>query len=147
LFVPLLVLTFGGCSPEQSAEPVSPKLTPKIRELLRKEMVSINDASQEIFTALIAGDDEQVALLAQQIHDSFILKQSMTAEDKMHLITVASKGFVEMDKEFHEISAELSKAARAGNRPLQQQHFSRMIEACSACHAQYATDRFQKFVK
>ncbi|NOX93746.1 MAG: cytochrome c [Alphaproteobacteria bacterium] len=147
LFVLLFVLAFGGCAPEQSVEPVAPKLTPKTRELLRKEMVSINDASQEIFSALIAGDDVQVALLAQQIHDSFILKQSMTTEDKAHLMTVAPKGFVEMDKRFHEISAELAQAARAENRPLQQQQFARMIKACSACHALYGTDQFPKFVK
>lgn len=146
-FIPLLVFAFGSCSPEQSAEPVAPRLTPKIQDLLRKEMVSINDASQEILAALIAGDDEQVALLAQQIHDSFILKQSMTAEDKAQLMTVAPKGFLEMDKNFHEISAELAHAARAGDRPLQQQQFSRMIEACSACHAQYGTNRFPKFDK
>ncbi len=147
LFLPLIALAFGSCSLKQSAEPVTPKLTPKIRELLREEMVSINEASQEIFKALIAGDDEQVAILAQQIHDSFILKQSMTAEDKADLMAVAPKGFVEMDKRFHEISAELAQAARAGNRPLQQQQFERMIQACSACHAQHATDRFPKFIE
>ncbi len=147
LFIPLLVLAFGSCSPEQSAEPVAPKLTPKIQDLLRKEMVSINDASQEILAALIAGDDEQVALLAQQIHDSFILKQSMTAEDKAHLMAVAPKDFIQMDKNFHKISAELAKAASAGNKSLQQQQFGRMIEACASCHAQYGTDRFPKFVK
>ncbi len=147
LFIPLLVFAFGNCSPEQNSEPVAPKLTPKIQDLLRKEMVSINDASQEILEALIAGDDERVALLAQQIHDSFILEQSMTAEDKKHIMTVAPKGFIQMDKTFHEISAELAKAARAGDRPMQQQHFGHMIEACSACHAQYSTDRFPEFVK
>ncbi len=146
LFISLLVLAFNGCSPEQSAEPVAPKLAPKIQDLLRKEMVSINDASQEIFAALIAGDDERVALLAQQIHDSFILEQSMTAEDKAHLMAVAPKGFLEMDKNFHEISAALARAASAGNKPLQQLQFGRMIEACTSCHAQYATDQFPKFV-
>lgn len=147
LFALLLVFTFSSCAPKPSSEPVAPKLTPKIQELLRTEMISINGASQQIHAALLAGDDERVAALAQQIHDSFIMKQSMTAEDKAQLMAIAPKGFIQMDKEFHEISAELARAARAGDKPLQQQQFSRMIEACSTCHTQYGTDRIPKFVK
>ena len=140
-------VTLAGFALAQGAEPVSPKLTPKLQELLRKEMLSINDASQQILAALVAGDDARVATLAQQIHDSFILRQSMTPEDKAALMAAAPEGFVQRDRTFHEISAALAQAARAGDRPLQQEQFGRMIEACSACHARYATDRFPKFVE
>ncbi len=124
------------------AQPVSPELTPKLRELLRKEMLSVEDASQQIMSHLIAGDDEKVAELAQKIHDSFILQQSMTPEDKQDLMSAVPKDFVTQDRAFHALSAELAKAAREGNRPAQHQKFGEMIQACSDCHTQYATDRF-----
>ncbi|WP_339854740.1 hypothetical protein [Porticoccus hydrocarbonoclasticus] len=41
------------------------KLTPKIRDLLRREMIFINDARQQILSAMVAGDDAKVAVLAQ----------------------------------------------------------------------------------
>jgi len=149
LVLSLLVASFcgllGGIAVAQVAEPIAPKLTPRLQELLQKEMLSINDASQEILAALVAGDDETVAALAQQIHDSFILRQSMTPEDKAHLEAVAPEDFVRKDLGLHEISAELAQAARAGDRPLQREHFGRMIEACSACHGRYATDRFPDY--
>lgn len=140
-------IALGGLALAQSAEPVSPKLTPKLQDLLRKEMLSINDASQQILAAMVTGDDARVAELAQQIHDSFILRQSMTPEDKADLMAAVPEGFVQQDRAFHKISAALAQAARGGDQARQQEHFSRMIEACSACHAQYATDRFPKFAK
>lgn len=151
LILPGLVLAacvaFGGYAMAQSTEPVSPKLTHKLRELLRKEMLSISDASQEILAALVAGDDERVEMLAQQIHDSFILRKSMTPEDKADLMAAVPDDFVQMDRGFHKISAELAQAARAKDRPLQRVHYGRMIESCSGCHARFATDRFPSFAK
>lgn len=140
-------VALGGLALAQAAEPVSPKLTPKLLDLLRKEMLSINDASQEIFAALVTGDDARVAELAQQVHDSFILRQSMTPEDKVDLMAAVPEGFVQQDRAFHEISAALAQAARDGDKARQQEQFSRMTEACSACHAQYATDRFPDFAE
>lgn len=126
----------------QQAEPVSPNLTQKLRELLRKEMLSIEDASKQILSALIAGDDARVGELSQKIHDSFILQQSMTPQDKQDLMAAVPESFVTRDRAFHEISANLAKAARDSDRARQHEEFGRMIEACTACHATYATDRF-----
>ena len=140
-------VTLGGLALAQNTEPVSPKLTPKLQDLLRKEMLSINEASQQILASMVAGDDARVAELAQQIHDSFILRQSMTPEDKADLMAAVPEGFVQQDRAFHEISAALAEAARSGDRMRQQEQFGRMVEACSACHAQYATDRFPNFAE
>ncbi|MEZ5566487.1 MAG: cytochrome c [Gammaproteobacteria bacterium] len=136
-----------GAAVAQSAEPVSPKLTPKLRDLLRQEMVSVNQASQQILAALVTGDDDHVATLAQQIHDSFIMNQSMTEADEAALLAAVPEAFVQQDEAFHELAAALAGAARAGDRPQQQKHFSQMIEACTACHATYATDRFPHFTR
>jgi hypothetical protein len=140
-------VALGGLALAQSAEPVWPKLTPKLQELLQKEMMSVHEASQEILTATIAGNDERVAELAQRIDDSFILEQSMTPEDKADLMAAVPEGFVKMDRAFHEISAKLAQAAREKDKAGQHATFARMIEACSACHSQYATDRFPDFLE
>ena len=145
LIIVSVAVALSGLALAQANKSISPMLTPKLQELLQKEMQSINDASQKILAAVVAGDDSRVAKLAQQIHDSFILRQSMTPEDKAQLMTVAPEGFVQMDRDFHETAAELATVARAGNKPLQYEQFGRMIETCGACHAHYATDRFTGF--
>lgn len=139
-----IALGLAAASPlaGQETAPVSPNLTPKLRDLLRKEMLSIEQASKDILSALIAGDDARVASLAQQIHDSFILQQSMTPEDKQDLIAAVPEDFVARDRAFHELSADLAQAGRDSSREAQHAEFDRMIEACTACHAVYATDRF-----
>ena len=62
-----LVLASGLAATGQEAQPVSPSLTPKLEDLRSNEMLSIEDASHQIISALIAGEDARVAELAQQI--------------------------------------------------------------------------------
>ena len=71
-----ILLVMAGAS-VWAAEPVGPKLTPELRDLLRQEMASVLVASQDILGALVVGDHATVAEHAQQIHDSFILQQSL----------------------------------------------------------------------
>lgn len=142
----MMAIVFGLASglpaSGQDARPVSPDLTPKLRDLLRQEMRSIEQASKDILSALIAGNDARVAKQAQQIHDSFILQQSMTPKDKQDLMAAVPEDFVARDRAFHRLSADLAQAGRDGDRDAQHAEFGRMIEACTACHARYATDRF-----
>jgi len=139
----MVVGSLGGpLAQAQEAASVSPNLTLKLRDLLRKEMLSVEDASQQIVSALVAGNDARVAKLAQNIHDSFILKQEMTLQDKQNLIAAVPDDFVARDRAFHQLSAELAQAARDNDSNLQIVEFGRMIEACTGCHARYATDRF-----
>lgn len=140
-------LALGSPALAQTPEPLSPKLTPTVRELLRKEMLSVEDASKQILSALAAGDDARVAELAQGIHDSFILEQSMTPKDMEDLMAAAPEAFLEQDAAFHGISAALADAGRAGDTAKQHEEFGRMIAACTACHADYATDRFPKYAE
>lgn len=138
------LLLSGFSATAQQVQPVSPDLTPKLRDLLRKEMLSIEDASHQIMSHLIAGEDAKVAELAQQIHDSFILQQSMTPEDKQDLMAAVPEDFVTRDRAFHTLSADLAQSARDGDRSAQHETFGQMIESCTACHALYATDRFME---
>lgn len=141
--VSALVAAFAlaaGSAMAQEVKPISPELTPKLQDMLRQEMLSIEDASHQILSALIAGEDERVAKLAQQIHDSFIIKQSMTPEDKQDLMAAAPRDLISRDQAFHELAATLAAAGHAGDRAAEE--FASMIAACAACHAVYATDRF-----
>lgn len=142
----LLVAIACAVGSVQADEPVGPKLPPQIRGLLLQEMQSINEASREIFTALVSGDDARVASLAQQIHDSFIMRQSMTPADRQQLRAAVPEAFIEMDQGLHEAAHALAEAADGGDRPLQRQRFGRMLEACGGCHARFATDRFPGFL-
>ncbi len=141
------VFASGALATAQDVKPVSPDLAPKLQELLRNEMLSVEDASRQILSALIAGEDARVADLAQQIHDSFILQQSMTPQDRKDLMAAVPEDFVTRDRAFHALAAALAKAGREGDRARQHEEFGRMIEACTACHALYATDQFAKFAE
>lgn len=141
-----LLVTIGSAPVSvQADEAVGPGLPPKIRGLLLQEMQSINEAGRDIFSALIAGDDARVASLAQQIHDSFIMRQSLTPEDRRQLRAAVPDAFIEMDRGLHEAAHALAQAAAAGDRPLQRERFGRILAACGACHARFAVDRFPGF--
>jgi hypothetical protein len=130
-----------------AAEPVGPKLTPKLRDALRQEMASVLLASRDIVAALAIGDHATVAERAQQIHDSFILEQSLTDEDREDLEAALPPEFVELDRGFHETSAALAAAARAEDVEQELNTFTRMTEACVACHGRFAADRFPSLAR
>ena len=144
-----IALALAGGAPAQDAEPetgpVGPKLTEKLRDMLRREMNAILGASLQIQDALVRGDDARVAELAQSIHDSFILAQEMTPEDRAALQAAVPAAFVERDRAFHQLTGELAAAARAGDEARQRQLFGEMVGACAGCHERYATDRFPAF--
>ena len=123
-------------------EPVGPQLTPKLRDLLRQEMASVLAAGQDILAGIVAGDHATVAERAQQIHDSFILQQSLTEQDRKDLMAALPSEFVALDRSFHETSADLAAAARAEVVEQEMTGFNQMVEACVACHRRFATDRF-----
>ncbi len=99
-------------------------------------------ATHDILGALVIGDHATVAERAQQIHDSFILQQSLSEQDRQDLMAAVPPEFVERDRALHETSAELAEAARAGEVERAVTTFTRLTEACVACHGRFATDRF-----
>ena len=124
------------------AEPVGPKLTPRLKELLADEMRQVADATGDIALAIAAGDHENARRLAAAVRDSFILKQSLTEQDKKDLMSAVPAEFVLMDKHFHGLAGKLVQQAEMQDSELQGYYFSEMLEACVACHTQFATDRF-----
>lgn len=124
---------------------VGADLPPKVRTLLVQEMTIILATTKDILEALVRGQDEVVAEKAQAIHDSFIMKQEMTAADKKALKASVPTEFLERDQAFHQLAARLAEAAREEDYAAQNQLFSEMINACAECHSKHAMDRFPEF--
>jgi len=125
-----------------AAEPVTPKLTDKLRGLLQEEMRSVQSAMSSIHSAMVMGKHQDVAAYAQQIHDSFILQQSLTKQDRKDLMAAVPKGFVKLDKQFHKLAASLAEAGKQQDTAEQRSLFNKMTGNCIQCHGQYVSDRF-----
>lgn len=125
-----------------AGEPVTPKLTDQLRQLLQQEMRSIQAAMITIHASMVMGYHDAVAENAQQIHDSFILEQSLTEQDHKDLMAAVPAAFLEIDSNFHQLAASLADAGR--NRNIAEQHrlFSEMTQSCLQCHGAYVFDRF-----
>ena len=128
-----------------AVEPVGPRLSPRLRDLLAQEMAAILVASGVIQEALVRGDADSVSAQARNIRDSFILKRQLTQEDRKALRAAVGAAFVQRDQAFHRLAGDLAEAADAGDRTEQHRLYGAMIEACASCHAQYAADKFPGF--
>ena len=112
---------------------------------MQEEMIAVLQASREILDALVMGQDNIVASRAQAIHDSFIMAQSITEEEKQILKRTLPPAFESLDKSLHETAGALAAAARDGDRVGQQSGFAKMLKTCAACHRRFAGDRFPSF--
>jgi hypothetical protein len=145
---PLFVVVLSGLilfTDLSGAEPVGPNLTPRLKELLAEEMRQVAQATGDMALAIASGDHENVRRLAAAVRDSFILKQSLTEQDKKDLMNAVPAEFVALDRYFHGLAGKLAMQAEAKDSELQNFYFSRMLETCTECHAQFATDRFSGF--
>lgn len=129
----------------QEPKAVGPALTPRLKQLLSEEMRSIKQASEQILSGLVTGDHALVENMARQIHDSFILKRSLTEKDKKDLMKAVPHEFLAMDGHFHATAKKLAEAARHKDRELELFYYSKMLEGCQSCHASFASDRFPGF--
>ncbi len=125
-----------------AAEPVTPKLTAKLSGLLQEEMRAVQGGMTRIHAAIVMGQHQSVAENARQIHDSFILQQELTEQDRKDLMSAIPKGFISLDKEFHRLAALLAEAGRDKDTNKQHRLFSKMTGNCIECHSKYVSDRF-----
>lgn len=136
----LLCLAVSGAP--MAAEPVTPKLTDKLRQLLQEEMRAVQGAMTSIHSAMVMGQHASVAESAQQIHDSFILQQSLTEQDREDLMSAVPAGFIDLDKNFHKLAASLADAGRNEDTQEQRILFNKMTRSCIECHGTYVSGRF-----
>lgn len=146
-YISLALAAAGLSLSTLAADPVTPKLTDKLSQLLKQEMRSIQSAMASIHVSIVTGEHEQVATNAQQIHDSFIMKQSLTEQDKKDLMSAVPKGFVELDQNFHRLAAGLANAAKQKDTEKQYELYNEMTGSCIACHSRYVSDRFDGLAK
>jgi cytochrome c553 len=141
-FLATVLLGLAVSTSSVATEPVTPKLTDKLSRLLQQEMRAVQGGMTTIHSAMVMGKHESVAENAQQIHDSFILQQKLTEQDRKDLMSAVPKGFIKLDKEFHKLAAALAEAGR--NKDTKEQHrlFSKMTGNCIQCHGKYVSDRF-----
>jgi hypothetical protein len=110
----ILLIAAGTSVP--AAEPVGPRLAPKLRDALRQEMAQVLVASQDIVAALAIGDHATIAELARQIHDSFILEQSLTQQDREDLEAALPPEFIELDRCYPIENCSRDARSRPGQR-------------------------------
>src|SRR5574340_252184 len=139
-YVAVAAITTGLMTQQAAAQepdPIGPKLTLRLAQMLSEEMLSVKQATEQIFNALIVGDNAMVATQAMGIHDSFILERGLTEQDKKDLMKAASPEFLKLDGNFHVTAQKLSEAAQHKDRELQQFYYSRLVETCQTCHSQF----------
>ena len=138
----------NSTQPEISADQaIGSHLPLRVRGLLIREMLALQDAMNRILDAMIRGQNQVVAEQAQSIHDSFILKREMTPEDRQGLLASVPEAFVTRDRAFHALGGQLADAARSGNRDEQLRLYGQLATACAECHALHARDRFPEFAQ
>jgi len=145
LFLLLAVTGLQAETNNKSDNAVGGQLPEDIRSLLIEETQAITDGMSNILRGVVTADHELVATQAQGIHDSFIMAQKITDEQRQVLKSTLPPAFVEKDKAFHQLSAQLAEAATAQDSEQQLQLYQSMQAACVACHQQHATDRFPDF--
>jgi hypothetical protein len=143
-----------GAQVHQHAPPGGPtapagaveKLSPELRGLFRLEMVALQGALLELVPAIVSGDSESTARLAERMRAGYVLAQKLTPAQREEIETLP-EGFLERDGEFHDLAAGLAAAARERQAPLVAFSFYKLTESCVGCHSRYALHRFPGYAR
>jgi hypothetical protein len=122
-------------------------LSPGLHQLLNAEMAAIENGMQELIPAISSGEWMTVASIAQNISDSFIMKQKLSAEQKEELHRALPALFIEMDQDFHASAAMMAHAAGMKNADVVNFYYFKLINACISCHKKFAAQRFPGLLK
>lgn len=120
------------------------KLSPELRALLAKEMKALQQGMQSIIPAYASGNFDEVAHIARQMKNSFILKQAITKEQKQELKHKLPKAFIKRDQQFHQYAGMLAHVAEEKHTELVGFYFYKLTESCVGCHEAFATHKFPK---
>jgi hypothetical protein len=130
--------TDGAAGNDSAVEALSPAL----RTLLSAEMQGLQSGMMSVIPAYVSGDWDEIAQIAGQMKNSYILKQSLTDEQRHELHTRLPVAFVNLDKKFHYYSGMLEHAAKNRKAELVGFYYSKLGDACVSCHTQFASHRF-----
>jgi cytochrome c556 len=143
--VALLAVSANACAKDNHPQDQSLALSPELRELLRAEMREISGGIQSIALLLATADWEAIQDTSAKIQASFIMKQKLTPALKEELEHALPARFKQLDADFHHRAEKLGMAAAAHDPEEIAFHYSRMLESCTQCHAEFAADRFPGF--
>jgi hypothetical protein len=154
----LTLYTIVGCKSKDIAETAHPEsaisvlptelnLPPELQILLKKEMVEIQSAMQQLIPLMSQGNSEITAQLAEQIKSSFILKKSLSPEELKQLVQLLPPHFVQLDRTFHGNAGKLAESAKQSDFIESGKIYGTMISACIECHTQFAPERFPNLNK
>lgn len=133
----------GHRTPEQGVEALSAPL----REALGTEMVALQNGLMTVIPAFVAGHWDEVAGIGRQMHDSYIMKQSLSAAQVEELHQAMPASFLELDARFHYLAGMLQHAAEARKPELVGFYLGRLAETCVTCHAQHAHSKFPAYAE
>lgn len=132
----------GGDPAAPPGEPSELHLPAPYLRLIRAEMLEIEGAMQEELGHLARGEARRGAEVARQIHQSFVLKQRLSEEERKELASLLPERFLRLDREFHGRAEGLAEAFEQGDFTAAAELYSAMTRACVRCHGRFATDRF-----
>jgi len=118
------------------------ELPPNLLHLLQQEMQQIESGMHLLLNHLSKGEANKAANIAMKIHNSFILKQSLSPQELQQLISLLPTGFVHMDRAFHSQAKKLAQAAERHDFAAGMKIYGKMAQACVSCHEQFAQERF-----
>jgi len=123
-------------------KPQGLNLPADIKPLFTKEMLAIEQGMKDLLSSIAKGEWDKTAAIGKQIQASYIMKQSLTQEQKKLLHSSLPDQFIRQDRDFHKYAGMLSHAAKAKNADITNFYFYKMTESCIQCHSRYATERF-----
>jgi uncharacterized protein with von Willebrand factor type A (vWA) domain len=120
-------------------------LSPDVRALLGQEMLAIQNGMMSVISAYASGNYAEIASIAEQIKNSYVLEQDMTRQQMHELHQKLPDSFIQLDQQFHSYAGLLEEAARKNNDELIGFYFSKMVDSCADCHSQHAKHKFPAF--
>lgn len=121
------------------------KLSPQVLELLRAEMREVSDGVQAMAFSIASGDWRAIQDTSARIRASYIMEKQLTPVQARELESALPPRFKALDAEFHDRAGKLGAAAAARDAKLVIAQYSRMLESCTVCHAEFAKSRFPNF--
>jgi len=116
-----------------------------VKPILKKEMLAIEKAMQELVSTMAKGNWEKTAEIGKQIQASYLMKQSLSAEQMKQLHHNLPEQFIKLDHSFHQYAGMLAHAAEVKNADVMSFYFYKMNDSCVQCHSRYAQEQFNTF--
>ncbi len=120
-------------------------MSPELAALLKAEMGELSEGIRTLSLSLATADWDVVEETSGEMHESYIMKKSLTPALAAELKQKLPPAFKQLDAEFHARALKLQHAAEARDFELSAFHFSKLVESCASCHAAYAAERFPGF--